>query len=122
MQCEKCQVEIPAGEEMELRGKTLCEDCYVVAFQPPKTCDVAAVHSAAVHRRLSGQTGTDGLTDLQKSIYAYVREQGKVSREDLAAHFQLMPAELERQFTVLRHCELLKGCKEGTRVLVTVMN
>lgn len=122
MQCEKCHQEIPTGEEMNFRGKNLCEDCYVISVQPPKTCDVAAVHSAVTHRKMTGQTGTEGLTDLQKEIYEFVKTKKKVTREELAQHFKIPEWQLERQFSILRHCELLKGTKEGSNVYITIMN
>jgi hypothetical protein len=74
---------------------------------------VAAVHAAKKHREAAGQTGTDGLTELQKDIVNFIRQSGRVTKEDLAAKFGLPQWELERQFAVLRHCELLKGAKVG---------
>lgn len=62
----RCQEEIPQGKEMNYMCKILCEDCYVDAISPPKTCDVAAVYSAKLARKLARQKGTKGLTDLQK--------------------------------------------------------
>lgn len=122
MLCEKCQGEIPDGEEMRLHGKVVCEDCYVMGVQPPKTCDVAAVHSAKMHRQMSGQTGTEGLTDLQKRIYEFVKSKEKVTKDQLVEHFELPLSEIERQFSVLRHCELLKGTKEGNNIYLMIMN
>lgn len=122
MLCEKCKIEIPDGEEMKFHGKVVCEDCYVVGVQPPKTCDVAAVYSAKMHRQMSGQTGTEGLTDLQKNIYEFVKENGKVTKDQLAEHFKLPQLELDKQFSVLRHCELLKGTKEGNNIYIMIMN
>ncbi len=122
MICSKCGEEIEAGEEMQWNGKTLCEDCYIVAVSPPKTCDVAAVHSAVTHRKLAGQSGTDGLTELQKNIYNFVKEKGKVTRPDIARHFNLEESELERNFAILRHCELLSGFKDGNTIYIRIMN
>lgn len=65
MICSKCQENIPDGEQMNYRGMILCEDCYVDAVSLPKACDVAAVHSAKLTRKLAGQEGTNGLTKLQ---------------------------------------------------------
>lgn len=116
MNCERCQELIPEGEIYNHRGKTLCEDCYIGAMQPPKTCDVTAVHSAKAHREALGLKGTDGLTGLQKDIYTYIKDQGKVTKEELAKHFKLPAWELENQFATLRHCELVKGQKEGNNI------
>ncbi|WP_449241272.1 hypothetical protein [Desulfoscipio gibsoniae] len=122
MICAKCGEEIPAGDEMQLHGQTLCEDCFIIAVEPPKTCDVAAVHSAVTHRKQFGQTGTEGLTKLQKEIYEFVKEKGKVTRPEIAKHFDLKDWELERNFAVLRHCELLKGTKVEKTIYITTMS
>ena len=119
MICVKCQEEIPTGEEMNYRGQILCEDCYVDIVSIPRTCDVAAVHSAKLTRKLAGQEGTDGLTELQKKIYEYVKTTGKVTPDALMQKFQLSEAQMIREFTVLRHCELLKGTKiNGVRYIL----
>lgn len=119
MLCDICGDKIPTGDKMELHGKTVCEDCFIIGVQPPKTCDVAAVDSAKLHRKLAGQTGTEGLTQLQKDIYDFVKSRTKVTREEITGHFKLPAHEMERQFTVLRHCELLKGTKEENIIYIT---
>lgn len=121
MICAGCQEEIPQGEEMNFMGKLLCEDCYVDAISLPKTCDVAAVYSAKLTRKLAGQEGTDGLTELQKEIYEYVKANGKVTPEALMKKFQLSETQIQREFTRLRHCELLKGTKIDGIVYILVM-
>lgn len=121
MICAKCQEVIPEGEEMNHMGQTLCEDCYVEAVEPPRTCDVAAVYSAKLSRKLAGQTGTEGLTQLQKDIYEFVKEKGKVTPEEVAKNFNLSAQELQRQFTTLRHCELLKGTRIDGAIYMLLM-
>ncbi len=121
MNCTRCQEEIPQGEEMNYMGQILCEDCYVEAVSLPKTCDVAAVYSAKLARKQAGQKGTDGLTELQKKIYEYVKVNGRVTPEALAKEFQLSVSQLQREFTTLRHCELLKGTKLDGIVYIFIM-
>lgn len=122
MICELCREEIPAGDEMNLRGKTVCEDCYIDSVSVPKTCDVAAVYSAKKTRAAAGHTGTEGLTDLQKKIVEYVVREGKATREQLAAVFSLNAQELQTQLAVLRHCELLRAAKIDGDVYVVPMD
>ena len=122
MKCERCQEVIPKGESYNHRGLTLCEDCYIGALQPPRSCDVAAVHSAKTHRQLSGQTGTDGLTDLQKGLYNYVKSNRKATRQELMEKFDLKEWDLEKQIAILRHCELVKGRKEGDLVYIVLFD
>lgn len=121
MICARCQEEIPEGEEMNYMGQSLCEDCYVEVIDPPRTCDVAAVYSAKLARKQAGQEGTEGLTELQKEIFEYVKLNGKVTLETLAKKLQLTKWQLEKQFTTLRHCELLKGTKIDGVVYIMVM-
>ncbi len=120
MICARCRENIPEGEQFEHMGQVLCEDCYIEAIEPPRTCDVTAVYSAKVARRMAGQTGTDGLTELQKDIYNYVKAEGPVTHEQIMKKFKLAKWQLEKQFAVLRHCELLRGFREGGQVYVTV--
>lgn len=122
MNCERCGDPIPDGESYNHRGKILCEDCYIGALQPPKSCDVAAVHSAKKHRELAGQSGTEGLTDLQKDIYFVVKREGKLTRQELMKRFNLQAWELEKQIAILRHCELVKGRKEGDQVFIVLFD
>ena len=121
MICKKCKEEIPQGEDMNYMGQLLCEDCYIDAISLPKTCDVAAVYSAKLSRKLAGQKGTDGLTELQKEIYEYVKVNGKVTTEALMKKFQLSETEMRRVYTPLRHCELLKGTVIDGTLYILIM-
>ena len=67
-----------------------------------------------------GLEGTDGLTNLQKEIYEYIQEKGKATKAELMEKFQLPSPELENQFAILRHCQLLKGKKEGDTVYLVL--
>ena len=53
MQCERCKSLIPEGEQMELHGQILCEDCYMDLLSPPRICDPWAVHSAMNFLKIS---------------------------------------------------------------------
>ncbi len=121
MQCEKCQAEVADNDIYVHAGRKLCEDCYIVAMSRPVTCDVGAVHAARTSRELQGQTGTQGLTPLQKTLYEYIKEKGKATREETAEYMNIPWEDLEIQFTVLRHCELMRAFKEGDRVYLTPM-
>ena len=121
MLCEKCGEEIPQDEVYNYAGQYLCEDCYVEIISVPKTCDPMKVRSARLTREKLGQKGTDGLLPLQKNIYNYLQEHGKATREQLAKVFNLDNKELEKHFSVLRHCELVKGYKEKDKVYLTLM-
>jgi len=118
--CERCKDTIPDGEQFEHMGQTLCEDCYIEAIEPPRTCDVTAVYSAKLARKAAGHEGTDGLTELQKDIYNFVKSEGPVTHEQIMKKFMLPKWQLEKQFATLRHCELLRGFRKDGKVFVAV--
>ncbi len=122
MHCEKCGVKISEAAQFNHGGKKYCEDCYIEIVSVPKTCDPMAVRSARLTREKFGQKGTEGLLPIQNKIYSYLKERGKATREQVGQEFGLDEKELEKHFAVLRHCELVKGYKEGNVIYMTLMN
>ncbi len=116
VKCKRCRREISSNERYEYLGETLCEDCYIDIRYPAKACDPWAVYSATRSRETVGLKGTEGLTELQRAIYDFVRGKGKVTREQLIENLGLTEAELQTQLATLRHCELVKGHKENGRI------
>jgi hypothetical protein len=115
MLCQKCQQEIEAGEEREMHGRTLCEDCYMDALSPLKACDPWAVHSA---KRLEQMGGGEQLNELQARILSFLKENDRVNPEVVCRKLQISPKDLEREFAVLRHMEKARGEKKGDRVVL----
>lgn len=120
MNCQRCTEQIPEGEQFEHLGQILCEDCYIGAIEPPRTCDVAAVYNAKLARKMAGHEGTEGLTDLQKDIYNYIKAEAPVTHEQIMKKFSLAKWELEKNFATLRHCELVRGFRDKGQVFVKV--
>ncbi len=119
VECARCGQKTAMNDLYRYRDQDLCEDCYMGALQAPKTCDVAATQMAKKHRQAAGQTGTEGLLEIQKAIVAYLDSEGKATREQLAKSLNIPDWELEKHVAILRHCELVKGRKiNGTVYLV----
>lgn len=116
MNWPRCGREIQETEIYQHLGQTLCEDYYIDMRNPPKACDPWAVYSATRSRQSQGITGSEGLTESQKTIYNFIREKRKVTQEELIQRFNLKEIELQTHLAILRHCELVKGDKEGDRV------
>ena len=116
MNCSRCEREISVDNGYQHLGQTLCEDCYIDIRYPAKACDPWAVYTATRMRETLGLKGTEGLTELQKAIYEFIKGKGKVTREQLIKYFKLSEAELQRQLATLRHCELVRGYKEGDSI------
>jgi hypothetical protein len=118
MNCEKCGINLEEGQSYTYQGKTLCEDCCfdIMSAATTKICDPTAVSSTLNIRKELGQSGTDGLSDLQKQIYDTVVGRGKVNRAEYIAELKMSEDEFNKNFLVLRHCELLRAFKEGNAV------
>jgi len=116
VKCSRCGREISTENSFQHLGETLCEDCYIDIRYPAKACDPWAVYTATRSRETLGLKGTEGLTDLQKAIYEFIKGNEKVTREHLIEYFKLNEADLQRHLATMRHCELIKGNKEGDKI------
>ena len=116
MKCDRCGTEIKRGDDYTHRGEALCEDCYLGVRLEVKACNPWAVHSATRFRAGSGLTGTEGLTEVQKKIYELVKKRGKVEKEEVIKNLNVSEQEMQTHLATLRHCELIKGHKEGDKV------
>jgi hypothetical protein len=117
MKCDKCGVAIAAGEERDHRGQIFCEDCYVVALTPIKTCDPWAVHCAKNFEDFAG--GKKHMTQVQAEILQILEAGGAMEPaqllEKLGGALQL--TDLQREFATLRHMEKVRAEKQGQKVL-----
>ena len=116
MKCKRCAREIPDKGQYEYLGETFCEDCYINIRYPGKACDPWSVYSATKSRETLGLKGAEGLTELQRAIYEFVRSNSKVTGEELMKNFNLAKPEFQRQLAILRHCELVRGTKEDGQI------
>ena len=118
MNCSRCGAAIEPGDEREHAVGVLCEDCYMDALSPTRTCDPWAVHSAT--NSLRHAKAAPALTTLQEEILAILRETGGLTREELLSRLagRVAPGELEREFAALRHMEKARGEMRGNRVVV----
>jgi hypothetical protein len=114
--CTRCGGAVEASEAREYLGEVLCEDCYLEAMSPLRTCDPWAVHTA---RSLKNIPGGHALTPTQQQLYDLVQEKDTVSFPEAARALGLKEADLRREFAVLRHMELLRACKQDDLILIT---
>lgn len=116
MECEKCRDVIEEGEERDFHGQVLCEDCYMDALSPPRSCDPWAVHSAKSF--IKGKGEDPELNSTQAKIMEILRETGGVEPKILGERLQIKPSDLEREIATLRHMEKVRGAqKEGKKII-----
>lgn len=122
MKCNRCGHDISEDEGYPYLSETLCEDCYMDVMQPANPCDPWAVFTATRSRERSGFKGAEGLTELQTAIYEFVKSKGKATGEEVMENFNIPQRDLATQLATLRHCELIKGHKEGDKVYLVLFD
>ena len=114
MKCERCKDSIDEGEEREFHGQTLCEDCYMDALSPARSCDPWAVHSAKSFMKEASL-----LNMTQDKILKILEETGGVEPKILIERLQIKPSDLEREIAALRHMEKIRGeLREGKKIII----
>ena len=116
MKCDICKEDIKEGEERELHGQTLCEDCYIDTLSPAKACDPWAVYTAKSFSKEDGFKVE--ITETQSKILQILKETGGVEPEIISKRLQIKPSDLEREIATLRHMEKVRGeMREGKKIL-----
>lgn len=113
--CTRCGASLAGEEPRQHLGEILCEDCYLDALSPLRTCDPWAVHTA---RSLKDLPGGLTLTPRQQQLFDLVKEQGEVSKQEAARILEVSEDDLQREFAVLRHLELLRACKKDQGIFL----
>ncbi|MEW6139197.1 MAG: hypothetical protein AB1733_13270 [Thermodesulfobacteriota bacterium] len=111
MKCARCDATVTETEAHDHHGEILCDDCYMNALSPVRTCDPWAVHSA---KRLEA-AGTQGLqlNEIQSRILDFLREVGEAEAPVICDRLQIDPETLKREFAALRHMEKARGKPKG---------
>ena len=113
--CTRCGASLAGEEPRPHLGEVLCEDCYLDALSPLRTCDPWAVHTA---RSLKDLPGGLTLTLRQQQLFDLVKAKGEVPIAESAEHLGIREDELRREFAVLRHLELLRACKKDEGIFL----
>jgi hypothetical protein len=114
--CAHCRAPLSGADARDLAGKMVCEDCYLDAVSVNRTCDPWAVHLARSDKLRTGVR----LSDLQQRLFDLVQERKEISFPDAAQALSLKEEDLRQEFAVLRHMELLRACKKGDLILITL--
>ncbi len=116
MNCDKCGDPIEVGEERELHGQKLCDDCYMDALSPARACDPWAVHSAKSF--MKRPIKDPGVNPIQSKILEILQETGGVEPKTLVERLQIKPSDLEREIASLRHMEKVRGeLRDGKKIV-----
>lgn len=117
MRCDRCKQTIKKGDEIQIHGQTLCEDCYMDQLSPPRMCDPWAVYTA---KSFAGQS-SDGeiLTETQRKILKLLEETGGIELDRLVEQLGISLPDLERELAALRHMEKIRASlRDGIKIYV----
>jgi hypothetical protein len=113
MKCDSCHNALDAHQTHDHLGRKLCEDCYMEALSPTRTCDPWAVHAARSH---AGEAAL--LNATQQEILAHLRRHGAMTPQALAQQLAIAVTDLAREFAVLRHLEKARATlRDGEKLL-----
>lgn len=116
MRCDRCKENVAKGEERELHGQNLCEDCYIDALAPAKACDPWAVYSAKSFAKEDG-SGIE-VTGTQSKILRLLLEAGGAEPRTISERLQIKSSDLERELATLRHMEKIRAeLREGKKYI-----
>jgi hypothetical protein len=115
-QCTRCRLECDEAELRDALEQRLCEDCYIDNVELSKTCDPWAVHSA---KNLVASQGLR-LTSDQERILELVKTEKEIGFPEAASRLGMTDKQLQEDFTVLRHMELLRAAKRGDGKVITL--
>ncbi|MCB2187366.1 MAG: hypothetical protein KQJ78_13165 [Deltaproteobacteria bacterium] len=100
--CDQCQATTDPDELHEHAGRMLCDDCYMDALNPAKSCDPWATYTAS---RLPQEM----LNPAQEAILELIRRQKAATLTELRQATGLDQTQLERELAALRHMEKLRA-------------
>ena len=116
MNCQSCGSEVAVEASYVFAGLTVCDDCYLEKCHRVMACNPLATYSAKRFQESDGIEPEERLNDQQKTIFLFVKSRGKVTPKEVMNKFNLSLSEVENEFAVLRHLELTKGKKEGSKI------
>ena len=118
MKCTQCKVIVDEGDKREHQGQILCEDCYMEALSPLKTCDPWAAYNA--QRFEVNEKEPPKLSAMQTRILDTIAKAGEIEKEALLAQLEgeLSLSDLEREFATLRHMGKAGARKSGDKIIL----
>ena len=113
MKCSRCGREISEDESYVSQGKVFCDDCLIDIGLSGKGCDPWATYINIRTKESSGLKGADGLTDIEKKVYEFVKSKDRATREEVMRDLDLSEADLKTRLVPLMHGGLIKEHSEG---------
>ena len=120
MKCSRCGKSIPKDRSYVHQGKLYCEDCLMDIGLSSRECDPWATYVDKRTKERAGLTGTEGLTEMEKKVYDFVKSKGRVTRKEVMKNLGLSETDLKVQLVPLMHADLIKERSEGGKMYLII--
>jgi len=116
MKCQKCNSNVSEMNSHDHYGQILCDDCYMDALSPARSCDPWSVHSA---KRLEASGGHGlPLNEIQERIVRFLKDVGEAEHATICQQLRIEPGTLQREIAALRHMERVRGKPKDGKVVL----
>ena len=120
MECSRCSKEISEDQAYVSQGKVYCDDCLMDIGLSARQCDPWATYVDKSAQARKGLKGTDGLSDIEKKVYEFVKSKGRATREEVIKNLGLSETDLIVQLVPLMHGDLIKEQSEGGNMYLII--
>jgi len=111
LECERCGACVDEEDSYELGNERVCEDCYFDSAMPHGPCDPVAQSGVDKFSEAYGEVKPEELLEMQRDVYEFIKENGKVTSTEVLRKFGMRQSELTSILIVLRRFKLTKGAK-----------
>ncbi|MBI9090458.1 MAG: hypothetical protein JEZ12_14680 [Desulfobacterium sp.] len=116
MQCDRCNQSVKKENLHKHNGNLLCEECYMDALSPARTCDPWASQSAKNFVRETGSIAT--INETQARILGLLKRHKAMEISVIAEALEIALFDLKREIATLHHLEKVKPeTREGKRLI-----
>ncbi len=119
MQCDRCNQSIKKEELHKHNGSLLCEECYMDALSPARSCDPWARNSAKNFVRETGSIAA--INETQARILGLLkRNNGGMEISVMAEALEIAMFDLKREIATLHHLEKVRSGTRDGKVLISL--
>lgn len=119
MQCDRCNQSFKKEDLHKHNSSLLCEECYMDALSPARSCDPWARNSAKNFVRETGSIAT--INETQARILGLLkRNNGGMEIPVIAEALEMAIFDLKREIATLHHLEKVKSGTRDGKMLISL--
>jgi hypothetical protein len=116
MQCARCKQSFKKEDLHKHNGSLLCEECYMDALSPARSCDPWARNSAKNFVRETGSIAA--INETQARILGLLKRNKSMELSVIAEALEIAMFDLKREIATLHHLEKVRpGTRDGKMLI-----